>query len=176
MPARLRARNPPVPIVVVARERIVPGRRCGSGAGHRGRRHGADDGLERRTVAAGKDVLERLHLAPVDGEPVGLTDLDDTCREPAAIPGGNPLGCVATALLVSVHLGGGEGEVAEVAAEAGLGLGVRGTQSGIVGLARGDHVLDVSLGRRFEAPPRVGPVHGAEVTNDVLLDRQRGYG
>ena len=126
MPARLRARNPPVPIVVVERERIVPNRGCGCSTCPRGRRHKAHDGLERRALATGEDALERLHLAPVDGKPVGPADGDDPCREPALVSGGNPLGGILPAFLVPIHLGRREGEVAEVAAEAGLGVGVRG--------------------------------------------------
>ena len=61
VPPRLLARDPPVSIVVVERERIVPGRRCGSGDSLRGRRHRAHNGLERRALAAerGLDATQR---------------------------------------------------------------------------------------------------------------------
>ena len=39
-----------------------------------------------------------------------------------------------------------------------------------MGLARGDHVLDLGLTRRFEAPTRVGAVHGGEGAHNVALD------
>lgn len=57
--ADLLARNPPVPVVVVQDERIVPGpgRRCGRGASPRGGRHGTDNGLERRALTAGEDTI-----------------------------------------------------------------------------------------------------------------------
>ena len=57
------------------------------------------------------------------------------------------------------------------AREAGLGLGVRGTQAGIVRLARSDDVLNVRLAGGCEARPRVRPVHCAELAHDGALDR-----
>ena len=171
MPASLLTRDPPVPIVVVPRERILPTRSCGSSTGPRRRRHRADDGLERRALATGENALERLRLTPVDRKPVGLTHVDDPPGEPAPVPVRNPLRRVLPALLVPVHLGRREREVAEVAREPGPGLSVRGAKPRIVGLARGDHMLDVGLGRGCEAPPRVRPVHGSEPADDVLLDR-----
>ena len=67
VPARLLAGNPPVPIVVVARERIVTGAGIALGSAHRGGRHRAHNRLKRRTLAAREDTLERRRLAPVGG-------------------------------------------------------------------------------------------------------------
>ena len=138
--AGLRAGDPAVAIVVVARERIAPTPRCGSGAGPGGSRHGADDRLERRALAAGEDALERRRFAPVDRKSVGLTHVDDPPREPTPIPDRDPLRRILPALLVPVHLGRREREVAEVTREPGPGFGVRGTQAGIVRLNRSDRV------------------------------------
>ena len=121
MPASLLTRDPPVPIVVVPRERILPTRSCGSSTGPRRRRHRADDGLERRALATGENALERLRLTPVDRKPVGLTHVDDPPGEPAPVPVRNPLRRVLPALLVPVHLGRREREVAGRRARTGPG-------------------------------------------------------
>ena len=119
MPARLRAGDRPVPIVVVERERITPAGRSGRGAGPRGGKRRADDGLERRALATEGNALKRLHLAPVDGEPVRKADLDDLTGEPAPVPPGggegDPLRGILRALLMPAHAQGGECEIPDIA-------------------------------------------------------------
>ena len=169
VPARLLARDPAVAVVVVAGERIVPGRCRGSGLSRACRRCRARDEIHLRAVASGEDPIERRGLAAVDGEAVGSLHLEHSPREPAPVPVRQPLARVPAGFLVAVHLRGGEGEVPEVLGELPSRPPVRRAQSGIVPLAGRHNVLDVSVPGGAEARARVRPVHRAEFPHDVLL-------
>ena len=111
VPARLLARDPAVPVVVVASEHVVP-TSAPSGISCRCRCRPAHHGLHRGARAALKDPFERRGLSPVHGEPVGALHLEHPSGEPAPVPARDPFTGVVAALLPAVHLRGGEREVA----------------------------------------------------------------
>ena len=117
-----------------------------------------DHRLHRGARAAGENPFQHVGLPTVDGETIGPADLDDAGREPALVAGRQPLRRVVAALLATVHVRAGEGEVAKVPGEPCPGCAVPGAQPRVMGLARRHHVFDVRLGRARKASASVGAI------------------
>ena len=86
-------------------------------------------GSKRGAAAPSEDSIERRRFAPVDGKTVSPADVDHTACEPAAVPVRDPLGCVLTALLVTVDPRRCQSEIAKVARKPAPGLDVPGAQT-----------------------------------------------
>ena len=100
------------------------GRRRGRGRDLAAREH---DQLRRG--ATRQHLVQRIRLAPVDGECVSLPDRNHSDREPAAILRRLPLGRVGVDLLVAIHARAGQRQVQQVGREAATGRNVRGAQA-----------------------------------------------
>ena len=96
--------------------------------------------------------LKGCLLPPVDAQSILELHLDDGFRKPACIDPRHPLpGVLRT--LPGVHAGIGEGQVQQVVGEPPLRRRIRRAQARVVGLAQGDHVLDVGLSKAAVDPP-----------------------
>ena len=132
-----------------------------------------DHGLHRSARAAGENPFEGVGIPPVDGEPIGATNLDHTGREPAPVAPREPLCGVLAALPVAVDARRGRGEVAEIGGETGSRRAVRRAKPGVMRFRRRHHVFDIGLEPRCEAGAGIGTVDRAEAAHDLLLDRLR---
>ena len=68
--------------------------------------------------ATSQYALKGIGFAPVDGEPVLLTNRDDATSEPTSVLIGKPIGGVAGTLLATVHSGSRQRQVEQVGCEA----------------------------------------------------------
>ena len=142
------AGDPAVPVVVEPREDLIACTGARATTGIRRGRSRAHHRVHRDARAPAQDPLKRRGLGAVDSEPVVALRLEDPSREPAPVPVREPLRRVLAGLLVTVHLGGGEGEVLEIPSEPRPSRPVRRAKAGIVSLARRDDMLNVALPRR----------------------------
>ena len=84
---------------------------------------------EHRALAPSENPIEHRRFAPIDGETMGTTNLEHPRCEPAPVPSRDPLGGVLAALLVAIHPGRRQREVANVAGQARPGLAIARAQS-----------------------------------------------
>ena len=178
--ARLAAGDPSVAVVVPKTQRVTsPQSRGTMGSGRIGRRWradgaGMDDKLGRG--AGRQHLLQRVGLAPVDGETVLAPHLDDTGGEPTLIHIRHPFGGVLrtlTGFAAAVHLWPCQGQVQQVGCEPASHGAVSRTEPAVMGLGQSDDVFNVGLPDAGEATPCVGSVDLADRGDNPGLNRLR---